>query len=153
MTSHLEVWQTWCRRVWKEQDTSAIDEMFIPEGTARGLGPHLKLADESFQEHEIIGPEGFKAFHKCIVDMMDDIEIRTTHSMEEGDWIAALCVFRATKKGSDATVKMTGTVFLKIAEGKIVEAYNHWDFLSLFEQLDLVPGSSFEKCLAGQKIT
>lgn len=152
MPSHLEIWETWCRRVWREQDEAAIDEMFIPEGMARGLGPHLKLADHRFQEHERIGPGGFKVFHRCILAMMHDVDIQVTHSMENGDWISALCVFHAKKTGTDEQVKMTGTVFLKIVDEKIVEAYNHWDFFSLFEQLKLVPGASFEKCLAGQKI-
>jgi hypothetical protein len=38
MTTHTEVLEKWSRRVWKEADESAIDEMFGPEGEARGLG-------------------------------------------------------------------------------------------------------------------
>ncbi|WP_282605659.1 ester cyclase [Pelagibius sp. Alg239-R121] len=152
MSSHLKIWETWCRRVWKEQDESAIDEMFITEGMARGLGPHLRLATDRFQEHERIGPAGFKVFHKCFLALMNDIDIQVTHSMEAGDWISALCVFHAKKNDTNEQVKMTGTVFLKIVDDKIVEAYNHWDFFSLFEQLGLIPEESFERCLAGESI-
>jgi hypothetical protein len=49
-------------------------------------------------------------------------------------------------------VRMTGSVLVKIWEGKIREAYNHWDFLGLFAQLGSLPWRTFERGLAGERI-
>ena len=36
--------------------------------------------------------------------------------------------------------------------GSGAEAYNHWDFLGLFSQLELLPREAFERALSGEKI-
>lgn len=41
---------------------------------------------------------------------------------------------------------------MRIVDGRIVEAYNHFDFLGLFEQLGLLPAGAFGRCLCGEGI-
>ncbi|MEM7303699.1 MAG: ester cyclase [Pseudomonadota bacterium] len=149
MTNKMEVAETWYRRVWKEQDESAIDELFVPRGSAKGLGSYERLGPEEFADHEIIGPDGFKDFHRAMMNLVTDTEINVTMTMEKDDWLAQLCVFKGIRKDTGEAVQMTGTVFAKIIDGKIVEAYNHFDFLSFFEQLGSLAPDTFAFCLSG----
>lgn len=138
--SKRQVLEEWFERVWAQEDSAAIDALFVPDGTAKGLGGE-----------PIVGPEGFKAFHQALCAQLADIVFEIENSMEQGDWISALCTMRATAKCSQKNVIITGNVWIKVSNGLITEAYNHFDFLGLWTQLDLLPSDSFEKCLGGQK--
>ena len=156
MTTHLEVLETWFRRVWNEGNASAIDEMFQKEGKARGLGGQGDDAeidaDGGIAEQVRVGPDGFKGFHEHFFKMMDQFDIRVNQSMEQGDWISALCSVQATCRQSGKRVGMTGSVLVRVADGQIAEAYNHWDFMTIYQQLGLLPENAFERCLGGEKI-
>jgi hypothetical protein len=41
---------------------------------------------------------------------------------------------------------------IRIVDGKLTEAYNHWDFLGMFSQLGLLPQQTFEMALSGAKV-
>lgn len=136
-----ELLETWFRRVWKEEDVDAIDEMFPFPGEAKGLGAQ-----------SLIGPEDFKQFHGALCTLLSDIDICIDKCIEEGVWTSALCTLHATSKNDGSQVKITGTVFGRIEDGKIQEAYNHWDFLELWSQMGYLPSDSFEKGLKGQQV-
>jgi len=133
--------ETWFRRVWTEEDSTAIEELFVPDGEARGLGANV-----------LIGPEGFKQFHSALRGLLCNFVITIDKSVESGDWISAVCTLRAKSRQSGGPVEMTGSVMVRIEDGKLTEAYNHWDFLSLFSQLGLLPKETFGKALGGEKI-
>ena len=141
MSTSREVMETWFRRVWTEEDVSAIEEMFVPDGLARGLGAS-----------PLIGPEGFKQFHSALRGLLREFVITIDKSVESGDWLATVCTLHAKSRNSDAPVEITGTVVARIVDGKVIEAYNHWDFLGMFGQLGLLPADTFEKALSGAKI-
>jgi hypothetical protein len=141
MSTRREVLETWFRRVWTEEDTSAIDELFIPAGEARGLGANA-----------LIGPEGFKQFHSALRGLLSDFVITIDKSLEVDDWICAICTLRAKSRQSGIPIEITGQVMIRIADGKLTEAYNHWDFLGIFSQLGLLPTQTFEKALGGEKL-
>jgi hypothetical protein len=141
MSTRREVLETWFRRVWTEEDPAAIDELFIPDGHARGLGANV-----------LIGPEGFKQFHSALRGLLSNFVITIDKSIEEGDWISAVCTLRARSRQSAEPIEITGSVLIRIADGKLLEAYNHWDFLGIFSQLGLLPTQTFEKALSGEKI-
>jgi predicted ester cyclase len=150
MSEKIDVVETWFKRVWAEEDETAIDEMFVPNGTARGLGTYVNGKADEFKDHELIGPDSFKEFHTALLNLVGDVKIEITKSMEQGDWLALLCVFKAKKRGTDEKVQTTGTVFIKVADGKLIEAYNHFDFMSLFGQLGQMPANAFGDCLCGK---
>jgi hypothetical protein len=141
MSTSLEVIETWFYRVWTKEDTAAIEELFIPDGQARGLGANV-----------LVGPEGFKQFHSTLCSLLSDFVITVDKSIESEDWISAVCTLRAKSRKLGAPVTMTGSVMVRIADGKLAEAYNHWDFLGLFSQLGLLPGETFEKAMSGDKV-
>lgn len=141
MSTSREVMETWFRRVWTEEDSAAIEELFIPDGQAQGLG-----------ENVLIGPEGFKQFHSALRGLLSDFVITVDKSIESGDWLSALCTLRARSRQSGAPVAITGSVMVRIADGKLTEAYNHWDFLGLFSQLGLLPSGTFGRAISGEKV-
>ena len=141
MSALRDVVETWFRRVWKEEDTSAIDELFLPDGQARGLGANV-----------LIGPADFKQFHAALCAQLSGIVITADKSLEEGDWISVVCTLHAQRQDTGAPVTMTGSVMVRIVDGKLVEAYNHWDFLTLYGQLGKLPTDTFEQALRGQKV-
>jgi len=56
--------ETWFRRVWRDEDQSAIDEIFPLPGKAEGLG-----------QQTLVGPEDFKKFHTSLCGLLSDIDI------------------------------------------------------------------------------
>lgn len=139
--TNLEVMETWFQRVWSEEDESAIDEMFVPDGEARGLGANI-----------LVGPDGFKQFHSAICAMCSDIKITIDKSIEEGDWISCICTFTAKATRTGQPITATGAVMVRIGDGKLLEAYNHWDFFSIYEPVGLLPENTFGRALIGEKI-
>jgi predicted ester cyclase len=63
----------------------------------------------------------------------------------EGDKVAARCSVRAKHEGdflgraaTDAPVDFTGIAIVRIENGKIVEAWNNFDFMTLHKQVGLI---------------
>ena len=63
-----------------------------------------------------------------------------------------LCTFEATSRASGDRISITGQAMGRVADGKLYEGYNHWDFLGFWSQLGLLPSDSFEKGMSGEKI-
>jgi steroid delta-isomerase-like uncharacterized protein len=127
----------WFEEVWNKGRSEAIDEMFAVEGIAHGL------ADES--ENAVLGPAGFKEFHAKFREAFPDIVITVEETISEGDLIAARCSVRG-KHGGDSLgfaathspVEFTGMTIVRVKEGKIVEAWNNFDFMKLYRQLGAI---------------
>lgn len=132
--------EIWAKRVWAERDEAAIDEILAIDAAAHGLGGQT-----------LVGPEGFKAFHRALCAQLSDTELVVDHHIEAAGWLAALCTFKGTTSAGDR-VTITGSIHARIAEGRILEAYNHFDFIGLFTQLGLMPEDTWQRCFSGQPI-
>ena len=124
----------WFEEVWNRGRAEAIDEMFAEEGVAHGL------TDESGAE--LRGPAHFKTFHSRFREAFPDIEVVVEDTVSEGDKVAARCTVRGRHRGdslgfkaTDSPVEFTGMTFVRIRDCKIVEAWNNFDFMSMFQQL------------------
>ena len=132
--------EIWAKRVWVERDEAAIDEILAIDAAAHGLGGQT-----------LVGPEGFKAFHRALCAQLSDTELVVDHHIEAAGWLAALCTFKGTTSAGDRAT-ITGSIQARIAEGRILEAYNHFDFIGLFTQLGLMPEDTWQRCFSGQPI-
>src|SRR5215470_12651594 len=103
MLTNRQVIENWFHRVWTQEDTAAIDALFIPDGKARGLGKNI-----------LVGPEGFKKFHSALCGLLSDFVITIDKSIESEDWISAVCTLRAKDKKTKEPVTMTGSVMVRI---------------------------------------
>ena len=124
----------WFEEVWNKGREEAIDEMFAEDGVAHGLADETGAA--------LRGPAGFKPFFRTFRGAFPDIKVIVEDTVAEGDKVAARCVLRATHAGDNlgfaATQKpldITGIAIVRIRDGKIVEAWNNFDFMSMFQQL------------------
>ncbi len=128
------LFRRWFEEVWNRGRAEAIDEMFAEDGVAHGL------ADAAGQP--LRGPAGFRPFFRSFRDAFPDIEVVVEDVIAEGDKVAALCSVQATH-GGDAlgfaatgrAVEIGGMTFARVRGGKIVEAWNNFDFMAMFQQL------------------
>lgn len=123
----------WFEEVWNKGREEAIDEMFAEDGLAHGL------ADEG---GDLRGAAGFKPFFRKFRAAFPDIKVVVEETITEGDKVAARCTVRGEHKsdslGFAATqrpMEITGMTIVRIRDGKIVEAWNNFDFMSMFQQL------------------
>ena len=124
----------WFEEVWNKGREEAIDEMFAEDGIAHGL------ADEG--GNPLRGPAGFKPFFRKFHGAFPDIEVVVEDTITEGDKIAARCTVRGKHQsdslGFAATqqpMEISGITIVRVRDGKIVEAWNNFDFMSMFQQL------------------
>ena len=124
----------WFEEVWNKGRAEAIDEMFACDGIAHGL------ADQSGAE--LCGPEGFKPFFESFRNAFPDLKVIVEDTIAQGDKIAARCRVVGKHMGdgigiaaTNMPVEFTGMTIVRIKDGQIVEAWNNFDFLSMFKQL------------------
>src|SRR5215475_6106436 len=124
----------WFDEVWNKGRAEAIDEMFAKDGIAHGLS-----------DNPVKGPDGFRPFFQNFRTAFPDINIAIDHLISEGDLVMARCLVRGVHTGSgiglDATqkpVSFSGMTICRVKDNKIVESWNNFDFLTMFQQLDAV---------------
>jgi steroid delta-isomerase-like uncharacterized protein len=127
----------WFEEVWNKGRSDAIDEMFAADGIAHGL------SDDA--EKPMQGPVGFKPFHAAFRGAFPDVDVVVEDLIAEGDKVVARCSVRGTHAGdhlgvaaSKAPVEFTGIAIVRIKEGKIVEAWNNFDFLKMNKQIGAI---------------
>jgi steroid delta-isomerase-like uncharacterized protein len=127
----------WFDEVWNKGRAEAIDEMFAADGIAHGLSDSA--------ENTLKGPAGFKPFHEVFRGAFPDIEVVVEDMIAEGDKVAARCSVRAKHSGdnlgitaSNAPVVFTGICIVRIENGKIVEAWNNFDFMTMNKQIGAI---------------
>ena len=124
----------WFEEVWNQGREEAIDELFAEEGVAHGLADVAGGA--------LRGPSGFKPFFRSFREAFPEIEVVVEDTVTEGDKVAARCTVRGLHRGDTLGFKAThspvefdGIAIVRISGGKIVEAWNNFDFMSMYQQL------------------
>jgi steroid delta-isomerase-like uncharacterized protein len=131
-----ELVRRWFEEVWNKGRADAIDEMFAPNGIAYGL------SDDP--ANPITGPRNFRPFHTTFRDAFPNMIIVVEDLVAEDDKVAARCSVRARHEGdfmgraaTQADVDFTGMTIVRIENGKIVEAWNNFDFMTMNRQVGL----------------
>jgi steroid delta-isomerase-like uncharacterized protein len=124
----------WFEELWNKRRTETIDRLLTDDVIVHGL------VDE--QGNEIRGPSEFKKFFLQFTKAFPDIHVEVADTISEGDKIAARCIVTGTHRGdilgvpgSDKPVRFAGVAILRIKDGKIVEAWNNFDFQTLSQQI------------------
>lgn len=138
--SNLDILKDWYDRVWVQGDLDSVDHFFTPDTEALGM---MTFA---------IGPEDFKAVAAAVHETIEHVKVSFDRVVEADNWVWAQISARATSKFSEKEVMVVGQVMCRFNDGKIVEAYNQFDFMSFFEQLGLLPENTLALCLAGEAI-
>jgi steroid delta-isomerase-like uncharacterized protein len=125
----------WFEEVWNQKRDGTIDELMAPQAVFHGLG-----ADP------VHGPDNFKLFRAAFLDALPDIRVRVEDVIAEGNLVAVRYSVTGTHLGdglgvpaTNKPVKITGMGFARHDDhGAIVEAWNNFDELSLFKQVNAV---------------
>lgn len=137
----IEFAKKWFEKVWHDEDSNAISEMFSPSAKAGGL-----------HDDGMIGPEEFKGFHAALLQLITNIKISIDHSFEKDNDIVVICSLSANRRSDNAPVAIKGTTMMRVEKETIQYAENFWDFISLFEQIGLMPSGVMGACLSGGKL-
>jgi steroid delta-isomerase-like uncharacterized protein len=126
----------WFEEVWNQGREEAIDELAAPDVIAHGLVDH--------QGKEVAGVEAFKEFWKQFREVFPDMHIDVADALMDGDKAMVRCTIKATHAGdglgvaaTQKPVMFTGMCAVRCKDGKIAEAWNNFDFLSLYQQIGM----------------
>ena len=127
----------WFEEVWNQGKREVIDELMATDGVVHGL------ADA--EGNSISGTEGFHRFYDQFRGAFPDIVVNVEDICAEGDKVVARCSVRATHTGgslgfaaTNAPIEIEGVAIVRIENGKIAEAWNHFDFLAMNRQLGVL---------------
>jgi len=124
----------WFEEVWNKGRGDAIPEMFAEDGIAHGLSDDVS--------NPLRGPHGFLPFHAQFREAFPNIEVIVEDQIAEGEMVATRCSVRGRHTGNslgiaatNSPVEFTGMTITRVRDGKIVEAWNNFDFMRMYKQL------------------
>ena len=127
----------WFEEVWNRKREGAIRELLHPEALLYGLGEPPSPV--------VRGPDEFLPFWKKFVSAFPNMTITVESVLAEDDMIAMRCHVRGrhTNKGlgleaTNAQIAFNGMGMARIKDGQIIEAWNNFDFLALYQQIGVV---------------
>jgi len=134
--SHPSLLHEWFEEVWNNGRVEAIDELMAPNAIAHGI-----VDDHG---NDLRGPAAFKTFFHKFRESFPDIRITILDHLKDGDKEVVRCSVDATHQGhqlgfapSGKPVTFTGMCIARVENKQIVEAWNNFDFLTMYQQLGL----------------
>jgi predicted ester cyclase len=131
------VTRQWFKEVWDEGREEAIDKLAHAEITVYGL------SDPSAPPMR--GTASFKQVFHTFREALGDLEIRIERTVTEGDTCAAYCVVKGRHVGqalggppTNHPVEFAGITICRVRDGRIVEGWNCFDFLTMYQQIGWV---------------
>jgi predicted ester cyclase len=126
-----QLMRRWFEEVWNQQRAEAIDEMMIADVIIHGHSP------------EVRGRDGFKQLHTAFCAALPDIRITPELVFGAGDLVVAHNHVAGTQRGPlfgiaplNRRVQFSGTSIARVKNGLFVEAWDQYNFLELYGQLD-----------------
>jgi steroid delta-isomerase-like uncharacterized protein len=123
----------WFEEVWTNGRAELIEELLAADSSVYGLGPDLH------------GAAAFKPFYAAYRTAFPDVAVRIDDVIAEGDIVAARWTATGTHQGdglgfpaTGKKVRFTGMVFVRVANGKMIEGWNSFDQLGMLQQLGVV---------------
>src|SRR5678816_398004 len=131
---HKALMRRWFEEVWNQGRTAAIDELLSNDAVIHGLGPA-----------DLHGPAGFKTFQSAYRNAFPDVAIHMDDLVAEGDRVVARWSGTGTHLGdglgmaaTGRQVRFHGMTIARVAHGQLVEGWNTFSELDLFQQLGVV---------------
>lgn len=124
-------------RLWNDRDPAVIEELFLPDGCAEGL-----------QAKPVIGPREFRAFWDMLSTAIVETNVEIEHIMTHGEEALLVASFRGVHRDSRSEVHMRFAAHAIVRDGKIVDATNVLDALSLLQQIGKAERDALPAALA-----
>ncbi len=116
--------QTWYDEVWNNANESFINKMLHSGARIHGLKT----------DHAKSGSEAFLPFYKNFREQFPTVQVELEPIFSGEGFEAARCNVKATH-ASGKQVAFSGITIAKFADGKLVEGWNGFDFLDMYQQL------------------
>ena len=113
----------WFQEVWNNNRRASIDELLDDNAVVHGI-----------DGIDTPGPEGFNVFYDTFKQQFPKVHVEVEETVCEEGYETSRCTVTATN-ANDQTVTFSGMTFLQVKDNKIVEAWNSFDFLSMYQQL------------------
>ncbi len=124
----------WFEEVWNQNLEDSIDQFLTTESDIHGL----LSADQPK------GLQGFKMFYRDFKQQFDNIRVTIKDVISQDDMECAPTDVTMKHKETGKEVKFSGVSVVRVEGGKIAEAWNHFDFLDMHQQLGKVLTPSAE---------
>jgi steroid delta-isomerase-like uncharacterized protein len=120
----------WFDEVWNQRRTETIDELLAPDSVG-----HTEAGD-------VVGPAAFKeTIHAPLLAAIPDLKISVDDLIADGDNAVVRWSARGTHRGdvlgaraSGKHVTFHGITWIRFRDGKMVEGWDAWNQLPLFQQ-------------------
>ena len=126
----------WFEEVWNQGRSDVIDDLLAEDAVIHGLVDGAG--------NPVNGLDGFHDFHTQFRGAFPDLIVSVDDTIAEGDMVVARCSVRGRHMGNhlgfaatNAPVQFDGVAITRIENGKIAEAWNHFDFAQMNRQLGL----------------
>jgi steroid delta-isomerase-like uncharacterized protein len=120
----------WFEQVWNQGRREAIAELLPPDAVIHD------------GDTDTVGPEGFYPFFDRINSTLSNMHVNVHETFADGDKVCVRwsCTGKHTGDGlgvpaSGANIQITGISIIRVANGKLVEAWQNWDMLGMMQQI------------------
>jgi predicted ester cyclase len=126
--------QQWYDEVWNKANESFIDEMLHKDVIIHGLDP----------EGTTKGIESFRAFYKNFRESFPTVHVEVKPLVSDDESVTGYCMVSA-KNAAGKDVSFAGLSVARFKDGKLIEGWNNFDFLKMYQQLGHVLMAEIEE--------
>ena len=124
MMSTLQLMQQWYDEVWNKGNASFIDVMMDKNVIVHGLDPSGRSE----------GIEQFKTFYGNFRKSFPVTKINLQSLVYDNEFATVYCTVSG-KSSTNREVVFNGLCVAKFKDGKLIEGWNNFDFLKMYQQL------------------
>ena len=123
---HQTLVQKWLDEVWNKGNIEIAESLMHENAIRHGIAE--KDANEP-------GPSGFRKFYETFKKDFTNIDMEMDEAIKVDGHEAVRCTVHALHVPSNKKVDFTGICWAKCDNGKISEAWNSFDFLTMYRQI------------------
>lgn len=131
---NLRLTRRWFEEVWNQKNAATIHELMAAECVSHNTSDTGDV---------VRGPVAFAELQRKLLDAFPDMRIVVEEAFGSGDLVALRWSATMHHKGdglgmpaTGAAVKITGMSMARIRDGKIIENWDEWDKLGMFQKIE-----------------
>jgi predicted ester cyclase len=132
--ANVEITRRWFEEVWNQKKTATIHELMDAQCVSHNTSDTGDV---------LRGPAAFCELQKKLLDAFPDMRITVEEAFGAGDLVAVRWSSTMHHRGeglgmapTGAEIQITGMSMARIRNGKIVENWDEWDKLGMFQKIE-----------------